>query len=125
LIDYLDKITSGFISQARSEDVARAEIETVNDIASLETIQNAAGSAKLVISIAASVRQRRIEAATLAAGSTGFYTAPTSASPVHTGDTTENDIESARRVSKSPSIQQEEMLQSKQRGDLDNRGSIL
>lgn len=86
LIDDLDKITSGFISQARAEAMAMAEIEGINDVASLEEIQTATGRAETIVSAAASVRQRRIEAATLASGSTGamLYTAPL---PFEQGDT--------------------------------------
>jgi len=78
LVEDLDKIASGFISYACGEQMAREEIDTINEIASLEEIQTASEKAETVVSAAASIRQRRIEAATLASGSTcaTFFTAP-------------------------------------------------
>jgi hypothetical protein len=82
-------------SQARGEEMAMAEIETITDVSSLEEIQIAAGKAETVISATASVRQRRIEAETLASGSfhATFYTAPISFERVGTDvRTSEADV---------------------------------
>ena len=71
LITALDQITSEFTSQAHSEEeIARGEVENINGVASLAGFQSAAGSAETVISVAGSIRQRSIEAATPAPGST-------------------------------------------------------
>jgi ubiquitin-conjugating enzyme E2 D/E len=78
LIENLERITDAFFSQAHKEQLAREEMENINDVTSLEEIQTAAGRADTIISSAASVRQRRIEGATIATGSTAetYYTAP-------------------------------------------------
>jgi ubiquitin-conjugating enzyme E2 D/E len=78
LIENLERITDVFFSQAHKEQLAREETENINDITNLEEIQTAAGRADTIISSAASVRQRRIEGASIATGSTAetYHTAP-------------------------------------------------
>ncbi|RFU34279.1 hypothetical protein B7463_g2095, partial [Scytalidium lignicola] len=86
LIWNLERITASFISQQRSEEIVREAVEDISDVHSLEQIQRAAGSAESIISSAASVRQRRIETATITSTATepSFYTAQTSQSQLLT-----------------------------------------
>jgi ubiquitin-conjugating enzyme E2 D/E len=79
LIRDLERITEAFISQTSGQEILREEMGNINDLRILEEIQEAAGEVETIISSAASVRQKAIEAAAISSRSIdpSFYTAPT------------------------------------------------
>jgi hypothetical protein len=92
LLDDLENITSKFISQACSEELAREEIEPINHASSLEEIQSATGREETVTSAPASIRQRRIEPAMLASGAASSIFDTASISFEQVGIGVEDDI---------------------------------
>ena len=78
VIDGLDRITAAFISQLQAEVLANEAVGEVVDPQELEEIQEAAGDIETIITSAASIRQRALEARTVSDWSIegSFYTAP-------------------------------------------------
>lgn len=65
LLNDLNELTQDFVSQARSEEIAREEVETIDNIQQLEQTQKGIsvepGYAETIVSTAASTQLQRME----------------------------------------------------------------
>ncbi|KAG9229645.1 prion-inhibition and propagation-domain-containing protein [Amylocarpus encephaloides] len=79
IIEDLERITNKFISLSELVDLAQDAVEDINDLQSLEEIQEATGGAPTIVSDTTSIRHRTIEERTNSTVSVddSFYTAPT------------------------------------------------